>query len=503
MSAIVIYNANQVVVSGNEIESSGGPAIVVIGLSNTISIINNYMATNSVGMTTYEGQGAGALAARTYGPLRLKPFCDLDPLGQSGTKCSGSPKNITVTADILINGCLLSADCLKIPSSLSLIECMSYYCNEFPTVGVVLRGNYHGTGTRASFKVNQTDEVDVAYAAVVGIAMIGADISDNSCVGGGCQDPPPLLVTGTNAELFATKHVRMFANTGFQNGVGYKFGVTKPTPGHTIDNPWPGAGALSLLANGEPEDSAASSCMHYHTVTSDRVRVRNLLARPLQPVCERCCCPQPLVKGGTTPTITMAAVQFDGDTVHEWYHASGSTATAVLLGVVDLATNPSVVNHSVYLAIQTRVQTNSSVVELLIDPGDGRWRSSGTNIAGTSPWGAQTCTAPPGRWGISSFQLALHAQGTARFGVRLSSPAEAAAAMGLVLETRGIAAAVIGADWERLFAQTTVTAEPPPPPPPPTLAEELAQLGRLRQDSVLSEAEFVEAKRQVLSGRAQ
>ena len=104
---------------------------------------------------------------------------------------------------------------------------------------------------------------------------------------------------------------------------------------------------------------------------------------------------------------------------------------------------------------------------------------------------------------VSSFQLALHAQGTARFGVRLSSPAEAAAATGLVLETRGIAAAVIGADWERLFAQTTVTAGPPPPPLPPTLAEELAQLERLRQDSVLSEAEFVEAKRQVLSGRAQ
>ena len=91
-----------------EIESSGGPAIVVVGLSNTISIVSNYFATNSVGMVTYEGQAAGAIAARTYGPLRLKPFCGLDPKGTSGTKCTGSPKNLTVVADIVSCNALLA-----------------------------------------------------------------------------------------------------------------------------------------------------------------------------------------------------------------------------------------------------------------------------------------------------------------------------------------------------------------------------------------------------------
>ena len=413
MSAIVIYNANQVLVEGNEIESSGGPAIVVVGLSNTVSIVSNYFATNSVGMVTYEGQAAGAIAARTYGPLRLKPFCGLDPKGTSGTKCTGSPKNLTVVADIVscniphcwrlpalhccrqvINGCLASGDCLKIPPPMPLIECMSYFCNEFPTVGVRLAGNYHGTGTPASLKVVETPGSDIAYGAVVATAMIGADISDNSCTGGGCADPPPLLVSGTNAELFALKQVRMFTNTGFQNGVGYPFGVTKPQAGRTVDDPWPGAGTLSLVADGEPEDGTASSCMHFHTVASDRVRVRNLLDRPLQPKCAECCCPRPLSASEPAPTITSEPARFDGDLVHRWRLPSGLSETeggsaAVLLGELDLATNPSVTNKSVYLAVQSRVQANSSVLELLIDPGDGNWRSSGANHAGASPWGEQ------------------------------------------------------------------------------------------------------------------
>eukprot|EP01051_Picozoa_sp_SAG22_P029725 SAG22_NODE_11164_length_497_cov_1.296482_2_plen_49_part_01 len=49
---------------------------------------------------------------------------------------------------------------------MSLVECMSYYCNEFPTVGVRIRGNYHGTGTPASLNVNQTPGSDIAYGAI-------------------------------------------------------------------------------------------------------------------------------------------------------------------------------------------------------------------------------------------------------------------------------------------------------------------------------------------------
>ena len=109
----------------------------------------------------------------------------------------------------------------------------------------------------------------------------------------------------------------------------------------------------------------------------------------------------------------------------------------------------------------------------------------------------RTCTAPAGHWGISSFQLALHARGTARFGLRISLATSTA---DLVLETRGIAAALIGADWERLFAQTAADAGPPPPPA--SLAEELAQLSELWKEGALSEAEFVEAKQLVLRGKA-
>eukprot|EP01046_Picozoa_sp_COSAG06_P018014 COSAG06_NODE_1239_length_10127_cov_2.665237_14_plen_174_part_00 len=46
--------------------------------------------------------------------------------------------------------------------------------------------------TPAAVKMNATNTAgsDIAWGAYLGIAMIGADISDNSCTGGGCENEP-------------------------------------------------------------------------------------------------------------------------------------------------------------------------------------------------------------------------------------------------------------------------------------------------------------------------
>ena len=125
-------------------EGIGGPAIIIFGMTNTITIKSNYIATTNEGRVTYEGQTPGSVGPRTYGPLVLKPKCGLNPTGENGEACFGSPRNITVMADIVINGCLASTDCLSIPPKMDPFSCVQSYCSTFPTEGLKITGNYHG-----------------------------------------------------------------------------------------------------------------------------------------------------------------------------------------------------------------------------------------------------------------------------------------------------------------------------------------------------------------------
>ena len=106
--------------------------------------------------------------------------------------CRCASQNITVMADIVINGCLASTDCLSVPPKMDPFACVSTYCAKFPTVGLKISGNYHGMDTPAAVKMNRTNTAgsDIAWGAYLGIAMVGADISDNSCTGGGCENEP-------------------------------------------------------------------------------------------------------------------------------------------------------------------------------------------------------------------------------------------------------------------------------------------------------------------------
>ena len=53
-AAIVIGNAvGGVIIEGNEMEGIGGPAIIIFGMTNTITIKSNYIATTNEGRVTH------------------------------------------------------------------------------------------------------------------------------------------------------------------------------------------------------------------------------------------------------------------------------------------------------------------------------------------------------------------------------------------------------------------------------------------------------------------
>lgn len=210
---------------------------------------------------------------------------------------------------------------------------------------------------------------------------------------------------GWNRQLFVAKDVRVSGNTGWQGSTG-EYYADQPLPGHTFAQPWPGAGWLRLLGDdvapwlqqrsthtaatatgtgagsvvgaGVVNRTAMRGCMDYHTWTADRVRVRNLI-KPTALLGEL----HPADAGGATPMLTRSSNHtIDGDAVFEWRqgptHANngsgsskatgggGSSSTSLVLGTLDLASNPSVLNRSVFLAVDARLLVNATL-ELLID----------------------------------------------------------------------------------------------------------------------------------------
>ena len=280
--------------------------------------------------------------------------------------------------------------------------------------------------TPAAVKMNRTNTAgtDIAWGAYLGIAMIGADISDNSCTGGGCENeprscphcndgkpvygdpdagaPPPLVVGGANRQLFVSKDVRVSGNIGFQGSTGALY-ANQPLSGHSYANPWPGAGWLRLLGDdvapwwwSTSADATAEldlarplppvnrtamrGCMDYHTWTADRVRVRNLIHSDAllggnqlgtevatagreaidtsNSAVERQL--QPADPNGPTPTLFRTNRTVDSDAIYEWRQASKYRSASLLLGELDLASNPSVLNHSVFFALGEQANHRAS-----------------------------------------------------------------------------------------------------------------------------------------------
>ena len=355
---------------------------------------------------------------------------------------------------------------------------VSSYCAKFPTVGAKISGNYHGMSSPAEAKINATNTSDIAWGAVFANAVIGLDVSDN--LDHRSRPLSPLLVGGSNRQLFVAKDVRVSGNLGFQASPSGYYEVSNPwtpIPGGTVADPWPGSGWLRLIGSdvgpsGGPDVEPASvpgtanpsvmrGCMDYHTLESDRVRVRNFL--PANTWESVSAAPKTTNASDTPPVLTKTNEPVDGDAVWEWSQKQQEQTTSVLLGELDLSANPSVANRTVFLAADTRLLFNATL-ELLMDGGDGVWHTSGTgtehmHISNVPETNAiyQCGDAQQGSrlWAVSSFQLQLAAAGTARFGLRLSD-VEGSAAGAAVLQLRKVGAAIVGTGWNRMFAAPTV-----------------------------------------------
>ena len=317
--------------------------------------------------------------------------------------------------------------------------------------------------------VNKTEGATIAWGAIAAIAAVGLDVSDNSCTGAQCQKydlngpnardggiVPPLLLGGDSPGHFMLKEVRINGNTGWQGGVGAGPQSHPPLPGHTKEDPWPGSGWLHLIQPAAATTNV-TGCMDMHTVTADRLEPRNLVSATALTAPKA-------VEGIPLATLKPAA-PYDGDAVFAWAN-DARAETAVLLAEIDLASNPSVANRSVFLAANAQVLGADSL-ELMIDRGDGGW-------VGT----AQSCADPvPESWSVHSTQAQLRSSGTARFALRLRGSGQ--------IKLRRVAAAVVGTGWHRLR---------PPDPAPSSLVGELAQLAELREGGALTEREFSHAK---------
>lgn len=484
-AGIVVGNSvGGMIIEGNEIEGCGGPPIIIFGMTTQITIKSNYFATTNVGHVFHTGpnrQTDPTLGQyrTTYGPLEMKPDCGINPTGENGDDCFGSPKNITIVADIVLGGCLASLGCLTIPPTVDPFTCVLSYCSKLPTVGAKISGNYHGMSSPFEAKVNATNTTDVAWGAVFANAVIGLEVTDNLDHGGG-GNLPPLVVGGSNRQLFVAKDVRISGNLGFQaSPSGYYQVENAAVPGgRTIADPSPGSGWLRLLGSdvgpcggadtesppipGETNPAVMRGCMDYHTWVSAGVRVRNFLAADTWASVSA----KPMRTNASEPAplLTKTKDSVDGDTVWEWSQHQHS-ATSLLLGELDLSANPSVANHTVFLAVDTRLLFNATLV-LLMDAGDGVWRSSGSGVehmlisnvpktnavymCGDAQLGSRL-------WAVSSFQLQMQSTGTARFGLRLSDVKGADMSSDpAVLQLRKVGAAVVGTGWDRMFAAPTL-----------------------------------------------
>jgi hypothetical protein len=361
---VVGFGDGGVVITGNEIEGTGGPAIVVLGDIHAINIVNNYFEGNSVGYQYTHEPGF------VYGPLNMRP--KFENCGNSEQGPCPLAKNITVVGEIVLNGCFPNSNCDTLEPSLSAAECISVYCREYPLRNVKVSGNYFALNSDGTTKINTTQNMTIAWGAVIDIATVGLDVSDNYGQHSTVRDwPPPLLVGGTDPDLFMMMEVHVSGNTGFQASIGCAGGSTcsAPLPGHTTQNPHPGTGWVSLLNTSMTGSTDLQGCMDYYTVVAEGLEPRNLLGSALPT-----CLLQPkAVDGMPVPTVQLVVgSSFEGKEVFEWV---APKASALLLGELPLQLNPSAANRSVVVAVHVQSLAGATI-EFLIDRGDGEWARS-------------------------------------------------------------------------------------------------------------------------------
>jgi hypothetical protein len=411
-TAIEVAGGMNVVIQGNTIEGCGGPAIVAWA-TDTLVIENNYFESNNMGRSCAKRGYANWVAAHAD-ILRL-PVAQCD-----GGNCSAGA-TLSVFADVV----------------LGVNPAKGYWSGGGAVSSARIVGNHHGMDTPAYDAANNTD-LNPAWGAYLLIAARGVDIRDNSCSGGACETeggtdsgpPPPLLVSGTNAELFDVRQVRVQGNTGWSKVVAL------------ID------------VNAHADYTPPRRGMLWQSLIADGIRKKNFIEATnrgvlLNPV--RLTDPPLHLAPPPLPIVTVAAAQYDGDRVVEW-RGNGSSMAA-LAASLDIGSTPSLAGQSVFFMVQARVLSPAVTVALWADDGDGRW------AMGESPTTARWQTSMIGQWEEITVPMTMPLLGNnTRFAIHVSGACPPCD--DLHVQFRAVALAPIGAGpvWEAMKSDDDETA---------------------------------------------
>jgi parallel beta-helix repeat protein len=385
---ISLFDGMNIDISGNCIEGTGGPAVIAAGTSG-LRVSANYFESNNA-------PGFG-------GPMILRP-------------ASGSGPNITVQADILLNG---ASDLYANPWPIA-----DTYASSFLMDNVLISANYHACGPECPpTDANCTDGKlnGMPQSGTLIVAADGVTIQANSlyqvALGNiipamheghegqtGCPVANPLVVTGTLDGFFA-RNVRLESATGWDSEQGYAY------------------------LYGDPN---AASRMFLETFVSEGPTTRaNFFNASLMS--------HPAAALGLAPMpVVAAAAPIDGHAVVSVQtEASGNaqTSAAMLLAEVPLVSWPSLGGRALFAAVDIMALSATTSVGLSIDNGDGVWRTDYNSPKGES--------YPFGNWSRVTFQCVAAKTGVLRVALQLHGD-------GAHVNVGAGAIGVVGAGWSRL-----------------------------------------------------
>jgi hypothetical protein len=422
---VIVEDGAQILISGNVIEGSQGPAIIASSIYG-LTISSNYFESNN--MCTY-------------------PACaDGLNIYQIGSRGDDRSFNVSVHADIILNGVIDNAGDPSWSFGFENAVRDRQISSEFPCRSVLIEGGYHSV----------TEETPEGNGSMVLIGAVqGALIRGNDCGGGGQCKNMAVVTTGTDSTLWAARDVSLERNTGWDYTGGsvrlIERGCEYPWDAATRGGVQTQQGVLPWSCDARLDTWADTPARCSGTNIGFGVPDNVHRQRPYT-----CTAPPPLtfafanlwsssggardsLPGFSTPVIEAAGT-FDGREVHR-IHAPAAkgdlVAAAILVAEIPLVSTPSAAGKSLHFTVLARTATTAThraadeqhtttaapqrpSLTLLIDRGDGKWLAS--NGGALTDWAALGAPAwMSGGWDTHSFSARMGWVGTARMAIAIAA----------------------------------------------------------------------------------
>ena len=419
---LVVEDGAQIQISGNVIEGSQCPAIVAASVYGLL-ISSNYFESNNMCVDC-------ALKCNVY---------------QVGPKGSNGSFNVSISADIVLNGVIDNAGDPTWSFGIGNAVRDRAISSEFPCRAVTIEGGYHSP--KAETKNGNGTLVLIG-------AVQGALIRGNDCGGGGQCKNMAVVTTGTDATLWGARDISLERNTGWDFTGGAVRLVSSPKclrrwdPATRIgvqtqqgSLPWSCEGRLDTVSD---TPALCSGTNIGYGVGDNERRQRPYActsAPPTNFVTASSSAHSAPIPGFSAPTIDPAE-SYDGHLVHRISAPAGAEpAAALIVAELPLASMPSAAGHSVHFTVFARTvksafhprvkdgwNTTMATLILLIDRGDGVWLSS--NGGELADWGGSASAglgAPAWmnhQWDVHSFATWLGWGGTAKMAIACAAGGE-------------------------------------------------------------------------------